>query len=629
MPEEINTNDINSNEINEQILLNQDEKITETNQLLGATMQQNEERKQLSEAGLMAQEAIKEKMNGKPSIYVSTIIDAFLESLGEKLKGKDGQKGDKGDMPKKGVDYFTPEEINDIQEYVQSQIRVPEDGYTPIKGIDYFTPDEINSIVSQVRNLIPTPKDGRDGREATIDYDIIVKRVLKEVKIPEVKNITASDILKKIKGKIDYNDIKNTPTIFKQGGSKGGMAGQGYFKDLADVNFSDAVNDQTYALKRVNNVWTVTKTDTETSWGEILGTLTDQVDLKNALNGKVGTTGNETIAGIKTFSSIPVLPATNPTTDNQATRKGYVDSLVSGAIVLQGDWNASTNTPDISGTTKTGSAWRVSVAGTTDIGGITDWEVGDLAVKTANDWIKIDNEDIKAVWGGITGTLSNQTDLQNALNLKAPLDSPLFTTLVSLANNIWLRFVDYSGTGFLNTLKGNQDNSVDVGVQLNVGSIEAEEDAGRITRFDMPVSSSSADGTIMSATDKIDGNNVLEVGAYSDGAGGIDGRFVKNYGANIQNVTSVTTATYSILASDNIIHSTYSATGAVTITLPTAQLVSGRIITIKDAGGLAGTNNITIATEGAEKIDGLDTLVINNNYNSVTLYSDGTNWFAI
>ena len=53
------------------------------------------------------------------------------------------------------------------------------------------------------------------------------------------------------------------------------------------------------------------------------------------------------------------------------------------------------------------------------------------------------------------------------------------------------------------------------------------------------------------------------------------------------------------------------------------------MIVIKDAGGLAGTNNITIATEGAEKIDGLDTLVINNNYNSVTLYSDGTNWFAI
>jgi hypothetical protein len=35
------------------------------------------------------------------------------------------------------------------------------------------------------------------------------------------------------------------------------------------------------------------------------------------------------------------------------------------------------------------------------------------------------------VWGQITGSLSNQTDLQNALNLKAPIDSPTFTGTVS------------------------------------------------------------------------------------------------------------------------------------------------------------------------------------------------------
>jgi len=34
-------------------------------------------------------------------------------------------------------------------------------------------------------------------------------------------------------------------------------------------------------------------------------------------------------------------------------------------------------------------------------------------------------------WGGISGLLSNQTDLQNALNLKAPLASPTFTGTVS------------------------------------------------------------------------------------------------------------------------------------------------------------------------------------------------------
>lgn len=36
-----------------------------------------------------------------------------------------------------------------------------------------------------------------------------------------------------------------------------------------------------------------------------------------------------------------------------------------------------------------------------------------------------------AVWGSITGTLSDQIDLQNALNLKSPLASPVFTGIVT------------------------------------------------------------------------------------------------------------------------------------------------------------------------------------------------------
>jgi len=38
-------------------------------------------------------------------------------------------------------------------------------------------------------------------------------------------------------------------------------------------------------------------------------------------------TGNQTLQGVKTFGSIPVLPASNPTTDNQAVRKAYVDNV--------------------------------------------------------------------------------------------------------------------------------------------------------------------------------------------------------------------------------------------------------------------------------------------------------------
>jgi len=94
-------------------------------------------------------------------------------------------------------------------------------------------------------------------------------------------------------------------------------------------------------------------------------------------------------------------------------------------------------------------------------------------------------------------------------------------------------------------------------------------------------------------------------------------------------IATVAAATYTALASDSIIHVTYTPTGVVTITLPTALTNTTQPpILVKDAGGNAGTNNITIATQGAETIDGGATAVISVNYNSIWLYSDGTNWFT-
>jgi hypothetical protein len=47
---------------------------------------------------------------------------------------------------------------------------------------------------------------------------------------------------------------------------------------------------------------------------------------QTALNTKVDTTTNQTIAGIKTFSSSPIVPT--PTAVNQAVNKQYVDNMV-------------------------------------------------------------------------------------------------------------------------------------------------------------------------------------------------------------------------------------------------------------------------------------------------------------
>jgi len=119
--------------------------------------------------------------------------------------------------------------------------------------------------------------------------------------------------------------------------------------------------------------------------------------------------------------------------------------------------------------------------------------------------------------------------------------------------------------------------------------------------------------------------NITE-GGYAFESLSIDGGI--SVGGNYTgNITTVAAATYDLLSTDYILYVTYTATGAVTsLTLPTAQVVEGRVIIIKDGGGNSGTNSITIDTEGAETIDGSATAVVATNYNSINLFCDGTNW---
>jgi len=92
-------------------------------------------------------------------------------------------------------------------------------------------------------------------------------------------------------------------------------------------------------------------------------------------------------------------------------------------------------------------------------------------------------------------------------------------------------------------------------------------------------------------------------------------------------VDAATYSTNSPTKQKVILHVTYTGTGAVAITMSTADMIVAKEFVIKDAGGNAGTFNITIDTQGAEKIDGENTLVIDSDYASFTLYSDGAHWF--
>jgi len=73
------------------------------------------------------------------------------------------------------------------------------------------------------------------------------------------------------------------------------------------------------------------------------------------------------------------------------------------------------------------------------------------------------------------------------------------------------------------------------------------------------------------------------------------------------------------------------STGAArAITLPSAASVpQGIPMVFKDEGGGAATNNITVSRAGSDTIDGATSKVINTNYGTFRLYSDGVSkWFT-
>jgi hypothetical protein len=82
-------------------------------------------------------------------------------------------------------------------------------------------------------------------------------------------------------------------------------------------------------------------------------------------------------------------------------------AAVLGALKYQGTWNASTNTPTLaSGVGTQGYYYVVSVAGSTNLDGITTWAVGDWAIFGTATWQKIDNTDAVTSVNGFTGTVA-------------------------------------------------------------------------------------------------------------------------------------------------------------------------------------------------------------------------------
>ena len=196
--------------------------------------------------------------------------------------------------------------------------------------------------------------------------------------------------------------------------------------------------------------------------GDSAGTHTGAVvgNVTGNLTGNV--TGN--LTGTVTATSVLAngVTATSQAVADDSTKvatTAFVQDAIGtipAGLVFQGTWNATTNSPSLSsGSGTTGHFYIVSVAGSTDLDGITDWKVGDWAVfveqGASDQWEKVDNSSVLdgngtggkiTKWAGsgnsVTLTDSVMTELSSNIgigtaNPSAKLDLRLSTTTGKVA----------------------------------------------------------------------------------------------------------------------------------------------------------------------------------------------------
>lgn len=100
------------------------------------------------------------------------------------------------------------------------------------------------------------------------------------------------------------------------------------------------------------------------------GDISNRISTTAFLGGKLGQPG-----GIATLDASGIIP---------------VSQLPFTGLTNDGSWNADTNTPTLASSTGTaGHFFVVGVAGSTDLNGITTWNVGDWALFSGTEWNRI------------------------------------------------------------------------------------------------------------------------------------------------------------------------------------------------------------------------------------------------
>ena len=229
----------------------------------------------------------------------------------------------------------------------------------------------------------------------------------------------------------------------------------------------------------------------EIEWGSIVGDIADQTDLDNALSGKVDKTsvanqvygtdgdGNQTTYNASDFDAVvdvkvnDVSVVTNKVANinlaTVATSGDYDDLLNKPTLGTMAAESASDYTPTASLATVATSGQYSDLTGTPGV--MTGASAGDAGTSglvpapAAGDQGKFLQGDgtwatptAATAWGNITGTLSDQTDLQSALNAKQDTLTA-GTNITITSNTISATDTTYTGSDGITLTGTNFTNS--------------------------------------------------------------------------------------------------------------------------------------------------------------------------
>lgn len=194
-------------------------------------------------------------------------------------------------------------------------------------------------------------------------------------------------------------------------------------------------------------------------------------------------------------------------------------------------------------------------------------------------------------------------------------------------------------SGNSNVAVGYQAGSVwgaAVSNNIAIGNIGSVADSGRIrigtngtqttafiTGID-GVNVGSVAKVVTMASDQL-GTATITAGTGISVTPGANTITIASSGTTVLTYTAVSTTPYVVLTTDDFL-GVNSSGGTRQINLPNAP-TTGRVIIIKDSGGNANTNNITVTTVGGVVlIDGATSYVMNTQYSSIQVLFDGTTY---